>query len=168
VAGTLPTPSEPVTLFFIISWLHHILKRRRVPHYTFEVLRTRQRYFDFLATPDATLSFDLGLRPAMRLSLAANYAAGVFIRDSQGVSSKKDRILLGLVKTILYSLYNMRRSCRQVRLRTKEIMTPLDALSASPLVAFAPRSFEGIKTGRQRYVSLIFRRGRGVKKISSD
>jgi hypothetical protein len=26
----------------------------------------------------------------MRLSLAANYAAGVFIRDPQGVSSKKE------------------------------------------------------------------------------
>jgi hypothetical protein len=66
-----------------------------VPHYTFEVLRTRQGYFDFLAIPDTTLGSNLGLRPAMRLSLAANYEAGVFIRDSQDVSSKKDCIPLG-------------------------------------------------------------------------
>jgi hypothetical protein len=56
-------------------FLHDILERRRVPHYTFEVLRTRQRYLDFLAMPDATLRVNLGLRPAMRLwrmNLAAN------------------------------------------------------------------------------------------------
>jgi hypothetical protein len=56
-------------------FLHDILERRRVPHYKFEVLRTRQRYLDFLAMPDTTLRFNLGLRPAMRLrrmSLAAN------------------------------------------------------------------------------------------------
>jgi hypothetical protein len=65
---------------------------RGVPHYAFEVLRTRQRHFCFLAIPDTTLRFNRGLRPAMRLrrmSLAANYAAGVFSRDSQGVSPKK-------------------------------------------------------------------------------
>ena len=73
-------------------FLHYILERRRVPHYTFEVLRTRQRYLDFLAIPDTTLRFNLGLRPAMGLrlmSLAANYAPEVFIRDSQGGSAKK-------------------------------------------------------------------------------
>jgi hypothetical protein len=40
--------------------------------------------------PDTTIRFNLGLRPAMRLrrmSLATNYL--VFIRDSQGVSTKK-------------------------------------------------------------------------------
>jgi len=76
-------------------FLHDILERRRVPHYTFEVLQTRQRYFCFLAIPDTTLRFNLGLRPAMtlrRMSLAANYVAGVFIRDSQGVSPEKSRI----------------------------------------------------------------------------
>jgi hypothetical protein len=45
------------------------------------------------------LRFNLGLRPAMglwRMSLAANYAAGVFIGDSQGVSTKKTAYLLAL------------------------------------------------------------------------
>jgi hypothetical protein len=78
-------------------FLHDILETRRVPHYTFEVLRTRQRYFCFLAIPDTTLRFNLGLRPATRLrrmGLAANYLAGVFIRDSQDVSPppKKSRL----------------------------------------------------------------------------
>jgi hypothetical protein len=38
------------------------------------------------------LRFNLGLRPAMglwRMSLAANYLAGVFIGDPQGASTKK-------------------------------------------------------------------------------
>jgi hypothetical protein len=79
------------------SFLHDVLERRRVPHYTFEVHRMRQRYFGFLAVPDTTLRFNLGLRPAMglrRMSLAANYAAGVLICDSQGVS-RKDCIPFG-------------------------------------------------------------------------
>jgi hypothetical protein len=60
---------------FVRCFLHDILERRRVPHYTFEVLRTWQRYLDFLAIPDTTLGFNLDLRPAMRprrQSLAAN------------------------------------------------------------------------------------------------
>jgi hypothetical protein len=62
------------------------------------MLLTRQRYSNFFAIPVTTLSSNLGLRPAMRLSLATNYAAGVFIRDSQGVSSKKTAYRLARYK----------------------------------------------------------------------
>jgi hypothetical protein len=89
---------EPGTGFDVRPFLHDILERRRVPHYSFEVLRTRQRYFWFLASPDTTLHFNLILRPAMRLlSLAANHVALVFICDSQGVPHEKrstDRLAL--------------------------------------------------------------------------
>jgi hypothetical protein len=63
-------------------------------HDTFEVLWTRQRYSCFLAIPDATLRFNLDLRPAIglwRISHVANDTAGMFIRDSQGTSHEKDR-----------------------------------------------------------------------------
>jgi hypothetical protein len=73
-------------------FLHDLLERRRVSHYTLEVLRTRQSYLN--AIPDTTLRFNLGLRQAMklrRMSLAADQAAGGFICDSQG-GSKKPRI----------------------------------------------------------------------------
>jgi hypothetical protein len=76
-------------------FLHDILERRRVPHYTFEVLWTRQRYSCSLAILNTTLRFNLDLRPAIglwRINQVANYTAGVFIRDSQGVSHEKDRI----------------------------------------------------------------------------
>jgi hypothetical protein len=93
-------------MHYVHPFLHDILERRRVPHYTFELLRTRQRYFWFLAIPDTTLRFNLGPRPAMklrRMSLAANYAAGEFIRDSQGVSTKKNNILAWQAKNYTVS-----------------------------------------------------------------
>src|SRR6266436_2814736 len=58
---------RPSTGLAVGPFLHDILERRRVPHYTFKVLRTRQRYFFFLAIPDMTLRFNLAWRPAMRL-----------------------------------------------------------------------------------------------------
>jgi hypothetical protein len=59
------------------------------------------------------LRFNLGLRPAMglrRMSLAANYAAGVFIRDSQGVSAKKPHT--GLADQELYCIVYIICGCR--------------------------------------------------------
>jgi hypothetical protein len=88
------SPSRKGSGFVLCPFVHDILKRRRVPHDTFEVLWTRQRYSCFLAIPDATLRFNLDLRPAIglwRISHVANDTAGMFIRDSQGTSHEKDR-----------------------------------------------------------------------------
>jgi hypothetical protein len=82
-------PSGKSSGFVLRPFVHDILERRRVPHDTFEVLWTRQRYSCFLAIPDATFGFNLDLRPAIglwRISQVANDMAGVFIRDSQGAS----------------------------------------------------------------------------------
>jgi hypothetical protein len=113
VTSAVPSSFRPGTGLAVRPFLHDILERRRVPHYTFKVLRTRQRYFCFLAIPDMTLRFNLALRPAMRLrrrSSAANYAAGVFIRASQGVSTKKTHTSLAYLK--LYGIVYITDVCR--------------------------------------------------------
>jgi hypothetical protein len=105
-------------------FLHDILERWRVQHDAFEVLWTRQCYFCLLAILSATHGFNLDLRPAIglwRISQAANDAAGVFTRDSQGAP----HFTLGTLKTILYRLNNIRLSCRQVHARN-ECVRPLD------------------------------------------
>ena len=59
------------------------------------------------------LRFNLGLRPAMRLrrrSLTANYAAGVFVRASQGVSHEKTHTGLAYLK--LYGFVYITGVCR--------------------------------------------------------
>ena len=122
VTAAMPSSFRPGSGLAVRPFLHDILERRRVPHYTFEVLRARERYFCFLASPDMTLRCNLSLRPAMRLRrrrLAANYAAGVFIRASQGVSTKKTTYRLGILETIRFRLYNRCLSRRQVRRCTK-------------------------------------------------
>ena len=45
-----------------------------------------------------------------RMTLAANYAAGVFIRDSQGVSTKKN--YTGLAEQKLYCIVYIAGICR--------------------------------------------------------
>jgi hypothetical protein len=58
------------------------------------VLWTRQRYSCFLAISNATLGFNLDLRPAIglwRIGQVANDMARMFIRDSQDASHEKDR-----------------------------------------------------------------------------
>jgi hypothetical protein len=80
-------------------------------HDTFELLRTWQRYFGFLAIPDATLRCDLDLRPAIGLwhiSPVANYTVELLARDSHGTSSEKGHTKLGMIETIQYGLYKMR------------------------------------------------------------
>jgi hypothetical protein len=62
----------------LCPFVHDILKRRCVPHDTFEAVWARQRYSCFLAIPDATPGFNLDLRPAIglwRISQAANDTA---------------------------------------------------------------------------------------------
>jgi hypothetical protein len=47
-------------------------------------------------------------------------------------------------------------------------MTPLDAIYAASMVDLRAQKFRRQETHTRRYVSPIFRRGRGVKKFSSD
>jgi hypothetical protein len=97
-----------------------------------------------------TLRFNLALRPAMRLrrrSSAANYAAGVFIRASQGVSTKKTTYRLGVLETIRYRLYNRRVSPTSETMHEGERMTLVDAMYAVWIVTVAPRSFEATESG---------------------
>src|ERR1700729_3326688 len=108
------TPVGKGSGLVVRPFLHDILERWRVQHDAFEVLWTRQCYFCLLAIPDATLRFDLDLRPAIglwRISRVANDTAEAFI--SQGGS----HLMLGMLETILYRLYNMRLSFRQVSAR---------------------------------------------------
>jgi hypothetical protein len=61
------TPVGKGSGLVVRPFLHDILERWRVQHDAFEELWTRQCYFCLLANPDATLRFDLDLRPAIGL-----------------------------------------------------------------------------------------------------
>jgi len=94
------------------------------------------------------------------MRLAANYVAGVFIRDSQGVSTKGHYIGLLDLKPYCIVYIPRRRWFRQMRPCPNECMTLSDAMYAASMLTFALRSFKRIETDTRQYISLIFRRGR--------
>jgi hypothetical protein len=106
-------PCRKSSGFVLRPFVHDILERRRVPHDTFEVLWTRQRYSCFLAIPAATFGFNLDLRPAIglwRISQVANDMAGVFIRDSQGPSHEPNHTCRA-AQLKLYCIVYIARGC---------------------------------------------------------